>query len=178
MQLRASSRFRVSTFFSVLYYTLEIFLPPRRYIRGANGHVEREREGGRERAWTSCTRACWCIYTYFIIVVNRSGPCEIKQELLSAGYCIPRVACLNPVIVKFASDGWMSRVRNSSSEVEFNLQLNPCFFVCSQRVGLWFVSYRIEISISRFNWIYKDLMIFKFFFLNWLIDVLDLDIFQ
>lgn len=38
MQLRASSRFRVSTFFSVLYYTLEIFLPPQRYIRGANGH--------------------------------------------------------------------------------------------------------------------------------------------
>lgn len=105
MQLRASSRFRVSTFFSVLYYTLEIFLPPRRYIRGANGHEEREREGGRERERVVHTRVGVSIYTYFIIVVNRSGPCEIKQELLSAGYCIPRVACLNPVIVKFASDG-------------------------------------------------------------------------
>lgn len=31
---------------------------------------------------------------------------------------------------------WMnvSSPKNSSSKVEFNLQLNPCFFVCSQRV--------------------------------------------
>lgn len=162
MQLRASSRFRVSTFFSVLYYTLEIFLPPRRYIRGANGHEERRRERGRENEYTRVVhaylaRACRCIYTYFIIAVNRSGPCEIKQELLSAGYCIPRVACLNPVIIKF--DGWMSRVRNSSSKIEFNLELNLCSSF--RGVGL---SYRIEIYIFRFNWIYKDLMIFKFFF--------------
>lgn len=66
---------------------------------------EKEREGGRERERVVHARVGVSIYTYFIIVVNRSGPCEIKQELLSAGYCIPRVACLNPVIVKFASDG-------------------------------------------------------------------------
>lgn len=29
----------------------------------------------------------------------------------------------------------VSSPKNSNSKVEFNLQLNPCFFVCSQRVG-------------------------------------------
>lgn len=86
------------------------------------GRMDTRREGERE----SCTRVLRMSVHLFVFYNSRKQECEIKQELLSAGYCIPRVACLNPVIVKFASDGWMSRARNSSSKVEFNLELNLC----------------------------------------------------
>lgn len=92
-------------FLRALLHARDISAPAAIHPRGEWTRGERGREGGRERERVVHARVGVSIYTYFIIVVNRSGPCEIKQELLSAGYCIPRVACLNPVIVKFASDG-------------------------------------------------------------------------
>lgn len=149
-------------FLRALLHARDISAPAAIHPRGEWTRGERER-GRVVHAYF----ACRCIYSYFIIVVNRSGPCEIKQELLSTGYCIPRVACLNPVIVKFASDGWMSRARNSSSKVEFNLELNLCFSFVHSVLDCRICHCCIEISIFGFNRIHKDSMIFKFFlFLN------------
>lgn len=89
------------------------------------------------------------IYTYFIIVVNRSGPCENKTRVIIHGilHSTGRSRCLNPVIVKFAYDsggrGWMSRIE---IRVEF---ISNQIYVCSQCVGSW-LSYRWKF----YFWIY------------------------
>lgn len=121
-------------FLRALLHARDISAPAAIHPRGEWTRGERKR--GRERAWTSCTRACWCIYLYvFYNSRKQEWAVRNKTRVIIRGI-------LHSTSRLFKSRNSKIRVRwmnvsspkNSSSKVEFNLQLNPCFFVCSQRV--------------------------------------------